>query len=488
MKVSVEKLPTSEAVLDIELSWDELEKAADKAYRKLVQKVDVQGFRRGKAPRSLLERKLGKESIYQEGLDELMTEAYRNALKEHDLTPITKPEVEAPVLEIGQPYHFSIKVPIITPVVLGDYRSLHFEREEAGVTSEEVEQEIETLRNRQTTWRVVERPAAIGDRVTMDLKLSAGEQKISDLKENPFELAAERHGIYTGMDEHIVGMQVGESKTFTTTLPADYTNENLAGKEAQYEVTLHKVEEKELPELDDAFATQAGGYETLEDLRQVISDQILENKKRRINNELRTKVVEAVIEQAQVTIHPILVKEEAEEMLHQLSHLLEQQRMSMDQYLLMMRKTREEYLQEIQPEAEQRVKHQLVLDEVARQEDIKVEPQELEALVQAYAQAGEHIARTEQQLRTLAVNYRREKAISRLVELTTDPDPDAESVEASVESAPAEAEVAEIRAEEAPTDTVVSVEDEVAEVTDGGVPADTVVSVEDEVAEVTDEA
>ncbi len=488
MKVSVEKLPTSEAVLDIELSWDELEKASDKAYRKLVQKVDVQGFRRGKAPRSLLERKLGKESIYQEGLDELMTEAYRNALKEHDLTPITKPEVEAPVLEIGQPYHFSIKVPIITPVVLGDYRSLHFEREEAGVTSEEVEQEIETLRNRQTTWRVVERPAAIGDRVTMDLKLSAGEQKISDLKENPFELAAERHGIYTGMDEHIVGMQVGESKTFTTTLPADYTNENLAGKEAQYEVTLHKVEEKELPELDDAFATQAGGYETLEDLRQVISDQILENKKRRINNELRNKVVEAVIEQAQVTIHPILVKEEAEEMLHQLSHLLEQQRMSMDQYLLMMRKTREEYLQEIQPEAEQRVKHQLVLDEVARQEDIKVEPQELEALVQAYAQAGEPIARSEQQLRALAVNYRREKAISRLVELTTDPDPDAESVEASVESTPAEAEVAEIGAEEAPTDTVVSVEDEVAEVTDGGVPADTVVSVEDEVAEVTDEA
>src|SRR5712692_5434061 len=108
VKVSVEKLPTSEAVLDIELSWDELEKASDKAYRKLVQKVDVQGFRRGKAPRSLLERKIGKESLYQEGLDDLITEAYRNALKEHELTPITKPELDAPALEIGQPYHFSL--------------------------------------------------------------------------------------------------------------------------------------------------------------------------------------------------------------------------------------------------------------------------------------------------------------------------------------------------------------------------------------------
>ena len=153
MKVSVEKLPTSEAVLDVELTWDELEKASDKAYRKLVQKVDIQGFRRGKAPRSLLERRLGKEYIYQEGLDELITETYRQAVKEHELTPITRPELDAPELEIGQPYHFSLKVPIITPVELGDYTSLHFDREEASVTSEEVEQEIEAQRNRLATWQ-----------------------------------------------------------------------------------------------------------------------------------------------------------------------------------------------------------------------------------------------------------------------------------------------------------------------------------------------
>ena len=202
MKVSVEKLPTSEAVLDIELSWDELEKASDKAYRKLVQKVDIQGFRRGKAPRSLLERKIGKESLYQEGLDELITEAYRNALKEYALTPLKQPKLEAPALELGQPYHFSLTVPILTPVVLGDYRSLHIEREEASVTSEEVEQEIESLRNRQAKWHVVERPAAIGDRVTMDLKLSAGEQNISKLKVITYEMTDAGHGGYTGRQEH----------------------------------------------------------------------------------------------------------------------------------------------------------------------------------------------------------------------------------------------------------------------------------------------
>ena len=455
MKVSVEKLPTSEAVLEVDLTWDELEKASDKAYRTLVQKVDVQGFRRGKAPRSLLERRLGKEYIYQQGLDDLISETYRNTVKEHELVPLTQPELDAPVFEIGQPYHFSFKVPVITPVELGDYSSLHFEREDADVTSEEVEQELESLRNRQATWHEVERPADYGDRVTVDLKLTIEDKTISDLKDNPFELTQERPGLFTGMDEHIVGMQVGESKEFTTILPADYTNTDLAGKEAHYLVTLYKIEVKEVPELDDELAKQVSNsqYETLEDLRKAISDQIEENKKRRINDELRDKVINAVIEQSQITIHPLLIQEKAERMLHQLSHLLEQQHMSLDQYLMMVRKTREEYLKEIQPEAEKRVKRELVLDEVAKKENIEVLPEELEGLLRLYVQAGQEVS-SEAQMRALAVTYRREKAIKRLLELTTDPDPDEESAaEENEESTIANAEAAVLAGEPVLTDT-----------------------------------
>ncbi|MGI9060255.1 MAG: trigger factor [Ktedonobacteraceae bacterium] len=448
MKVSVEKLPTSEAVLEVELTWDELEKASDKAYRKLVQKVDVQGFRRGKAPRSLLERKLGKETIYQEGLDDLITETYRQAVKENELTPLTQPELDAPVFEVGQPYHFSLKVPIVTPVVLGDYASLHFDREEASVTSEEVEQELESLRNRLATWQVVERPAAYDDRVTTDLQLTVEDKSISDLKDNPFELTHERNGMFTGMDEHIIGMQAGESKEFTTVLPEDYTNEKLAGKEAHYAVTLHKVEEKEVPELDDAFASKVteGQFETLEDLRKAVSDNILQTKQRRIRDELREKIIDAVIEQAQVTIHPLLIQEEAEQMLHQLSHLLEQQRMSLEQYLTMTQKTREQYLKDIEPDAEKRVRRELVLDAVTSQEKITVEPEEIEALFQAYAQAGQPLTQSEAQIRAVAVSYRREKALSRLVELTTDPEP---TEEISAENAADESETSIINAEAA---------------------------------------
>jgi len=436
VKVSVEKLPSSEALVEFDFSWDEVEKASDKAYRKLVQKVDIHGFRRGKAPRSLVERKLGKEYIYQEGLDDLMSEAYRDALKEHEITPLSQPELDAPVFEMGQPYHFSLKVPIITPVELYDYRSLHFDREEAVVTSEEVEQELESLRNRQAIWEVVGRPAQIGDRVTMDLKLTVDDESISDLKDNPFELTDERHGLFSGMDAHILGMQAGESKTFTTTIPEDYSNEKLAGKEAQYTTTLHKVEFKELPELDDALAAQVSKdeYQSLEDLRKAVSDNLLENKQRRIRDELRETVMNAVIEQSTFTIHPVMIQEEAEEMAHQFSHMLEQQRMSMDQYLMLLKKTREEYLKELEPDAEKRVKRQLVLDEVIKKEEISVAPEEVEALFRAYTQMGQSLPQTEGQIRALAQSLLREKAITRLVELTTEPEIEASEEESSEET------------------------------------------------------
>jgi len=441
VKVSVEKLPGSEARVEVDFSWDEVEKASDKAFRKLVQKIDIPGFRRGKAPRSLVERRYGKEYVYQEGLDDLMNETYRSTLKENDITPIAPPEIEAPVLEIGQPYRFSLTVPVLTPVELGDYRSLQFEREEASVTSEEVEQQLELIRNNKAHWDEVDRPVEMADRVTVDLKLTSEDQTISDLKNNPFELTTERVGLFTGMDEHIVGMKAGESKSFTTTIPADYANEKLAGKEAHYDVTLHKVEAKYVPEIDDALAMEVseGDITSVEDLRKAISDELLANKKRRNAEALRDKVVDAVIEQSTFSIHPVLIKEEAEEMMHQLSHILEEQRMSMDQYLMLARKTRDEYLKDIEPDAEKRVKRQLVLNAIAKKEEVTVDQNDLEKLVRAYAQAGQSIPRSEEQLRALTASLLREKAITHLVNLTAGPDPDEENEEEEVAVENAEA-------------------------------------------------
>lgn len=434
MKVTVEKLPGSEARFDVDYSWEELEKASDKAYRKIVQKIDIRGFRRGKAPRSLVERQVGKEYIYHEGLDELMNETYRDALKENDITPLDKPAIDAPELEIGQPYHFSATVPVLTPVELGDYHSLHFDREEVSVTSEEVEEELERLRDSKAHWDETERPVEMGDRVTVDLKLTAEEQTVSDLHDNPFELTTERHGLFSGLDEHLVGMSVGESKTFTTTIPADYTNEKLAGKEGQYEVTLHKIEVKVRPELDDALAMEISGSETggVEDLRKEVSDELLSGKKRRVNSALRELVLNTVIEQSTFSLHPLLIKEEVDAMEHQQKHTLEDRHMSMEQFLMLRRQTREEYRAELEVKAEESVKRQLVLSAIAKQEDIQLQQEQLESMMRVYQQIGQPI-QTEEQLNYLASSLMREQAISRLVELTTDPDPDAVQVEEEAE-------------------------------------------------------
>jgi trigger factor len=431
VKVSVEKLPTSEAVLNVDVTWDEMQKASDKAYRKLVKEVDIQGFRRGKAPRTILERRVGKEYIYQEGLDELISEAYRDALKENELTPISQPKLDAPIFEMGQDYHFSLTVPVVTPVTLPDYKSFHFDREEVAVSSEEVEKELASFQNRQAEWESVERPVEYGDRIKADLKLTSGEQQISDLKDNTFEITDDRKGLFSGMDEQVLGMQAGESKSFTTTIPEDYSNEKLAGKEASYEVTVLSVETKQLPALDDEFAKKVSDdqFDTLEDVRKAIGDNILEQKRRKITEELRETAIKAVIEKTEFTIHPLLVEEEVHEMEHQMGHMLEQQHLNLDQYLKMTNKTHEQYHEELHPEAEERVKRQLVLEQLALAEEITVDPGEIEALFNAYEQMGQTLPNTEEQIRSLMISYRREKTLARLVELTTDPDPDAENNE-----------------------------------------------------------
>jgi trigger factor len=422
VKVSVEKLPTSEAVLNVDITWDEMEKASEKAYRKLVQKVDIQGFRRGKAPRTLLERRLGKEYIYQEGLDELISEAYRDALKEHELTPISQPKLEAPVFEQGQDYHFSLTVPIVTPVKLADYKAVHFETEDAAVTSEEVDKELESYQNRLTEWKTVEQAADYGCRIKADLKLTVEEQKISDLKDNTFELTHERHGLFSGMDEHLVGMKTSDHKTFSTTIPTDYSNEKLAGKQADYEVTVNAVEAKDAPAIDDEFAKKIsdGQYETVEELSKVVSDNILTRKKRALEEALREKVLGEVIEKSEFVIHPLLIQEEVESMEHEFGHMLEDQHLNMAQYLKIVNKTADEYRKELYPDAENRIKRQLVLEEIAKEEHIAVQVEEVEALISSYEQIGQPLPKTEQQIRNLMLSYRREKTLARLIELTTD--------------------------------------------------------------------
>jgi trigger factor len=445
VKITVEKTPQSEAVLDVELDWDEVEKASDRAYRKLAQKYTVPGFRRGHAPRTMLERMIGKDAIYQEGLDDLINQSYKQAVAEHHLTPIGQADVDAQPLEPGQPYRFKATVPILSPVELGDYRSIHFDKPEVTVTDEDVEKVLADYQNQQAIWVPVERPAKIGDKVTVNLKLTVGDRTISDLKDNEFELTDERPGLFAGMDAQVAGMKEGESKAFTTTIPEDYTNSDLAGKEASYEVTVKAVKEKDLPPLDDELAKGAGKYQTLDELRQAIRQQLLQSRTTQAQRDLEARILEAATEQAHVEMHHILIEEEADSLYHQMEHLLQQQQMSMDQFLMLSQKSAEEYKKELEPEAEKNARTDLVLEAIADKEGLTVSDRELQSLLDLYARLGAARPQRVNQLsatarRRLEASIKRDKARSFLIEHATRPQTETGEGDATVPEAPTEAD------------------------------------------------
>lgn len=429
MKVTVERQPEkSEAVLNVELEWAELEKASDRAYKKLAQRYTVPGFRKGHAPRSILERMVGKEAIYQEGLEDLIETTYRDAVRENDLTPLAQPELDAPPLEMGQPYTYTATVPVLEPAKLGDYKAVRVERPSAEVTDEDVEKVLEQVRQDQAMWLPAERPAQLGDKVVVDLKLTVEDRDVSDLHDNEFELTGERVGIFTGMDEHIVGMSEGETKEFTTTIPEDYANTELAGKEAHYTVTVKGVKYHELPELDDELAKSVGEYSSLDELKEAVRTQLTSQKETDARRELRDSAVKAVADEAKVEVHPVLVEDEIDAMMRETERMLQQSRISLEQYLEMTGKDQGEYRKEIAPDARERVRRDLVLDAVAEAEGITVSDEEMQSWLDLLtAMGGQRMQLrdlTPGQRANVSSRIRRDKATTRIVEIATEGHPE----------------------------------------------------------------
>ena len=244
------------------------------------------------------------------------------------------------------------------------------------------------MRESAALWLPAERPAQVDDRVTVDLKLTAGEKVVSNLHDNEFELTTERPGVFAGMDDHIVGMREGERAEFTTTIPEDYANPDLAGKEAQYEVEVKAVKTRELPELDDEFAKTQGDYETLDGLRETIREEMVQRKEADARRDLRETVLNELVGDSKIEIHSSLVEEEQDTMIRETTRMLEQSRLNFQQYLQIMGKSQEEYRDEIEPEATARVKRDLALTAVADAEGIEVTDEEIQNWLDVFTAVG----------------------------------------------------------------------------------------------------
>ncbi len=426
MKVTVERTPASEAVLNVELEWAELEAASNKAYQRLVKKYNVPGFRPGHAPRATLERMLGgKDALYHEGLEDLIDSSYQQAIIENKLTPLGQPTVDAPEIEIGQPYTFVARVPVLAPVSIGDYTSIRVAQPELEVSDDEVQQTLDRIQQDQAMWLPADRPAQTGDKVTVDLTLTVGDREVSKLHDNEFELTDDRPGIFSGMDTHIVGLKEGDHAEFTTTIPEDYANADLAGKEANYDVTVKAVKYRELPALDDELAKTIGDYTTINEVRDSVRHEILVQKENDARRALRDEVQKALTDMTTVDISPVLVEEEQDVMIREMRRSLEQSRISFDQYLQALGKTEDEYRAEIEPEARERVKRDLALDAVADAEDITISQDDIQSWLDLLAAIGANKKmRVSQLSRGQRANVegqlRRDRALSRLIDIATE--------------------------------------------------------------------
>jgi len=402
VKVSSTELPPRQVSLDIEVEQERLDRAVDEAFRRLAGRVDVPGFRRGKAPRSMIERMIGRDRIVEEALDHLVPEVVSDAMEQQKVEPYTRPRVESIEFE---PLRVKAVVGLSPKVELGDYKdSLRVATEEPNVGAEQVEAVIQRLRDSYVQWVPVERGVQIGDRVGLDLSatIEGRDEPILDSKEAEYVVDPAGAQPAPGFAEQLVGLKAGDTKTFQLTMPEDYRDTEVAGKPAQFSVTLHWVKQRELPSLDDDFAQQVGDYSDVAALRAAIENQVREREAERVREKLEEEAMSKLVEISSIEFPPQLVDHQAQHMLDTFTRNVERQGLQLTQYLRLIGKERDAFDEEIRSEAESRIRRSLVLDAFADAEQIEPEQTEPEQ------QNADSEART-----------RETKALARLVELAT---------------------------------------------------------------------
>ena len=385
MKVTTERLENCQVRVVIELDEDEIDKKLRQTARQISRQFNLPGYRRGKAPFHTVVRIVGREAVQQQALEDFGDELYEEALKEIEYKPFQSGELEDVEWD---PFRMKVLLPIPPEVELGDYRAVRVPFEVPEVSEEAVDEHLAGLQRRFSQWVPVERPAAFGDQVVLDLEGKVGDQLFMSNEE--YEMRLEEGASYPlpGFHEQIVGLSPDEEKTFTLTLPDDDFDEEFAGQEGTITVLLHTVREEDLPALDDDLALMVGDYETLEDLRAAVRADLEAEALKAAESEYVDAVLDAMIEAAvKIEYPPQAVDQEAEAILARLEQSMASSGLELDTYLGMLGKTREMYKQEVQPLAEDRLKKELVLVSIGEREGLSVEDaeidQEVEQLVAA---------------------------------------------------------------------------------------------------------
>ncbi|MCD6291376.1 MAG: trigger factor [Anaerolineae bacterium] len=464
MKISTEQLDNRQVVLTIEVEPERVERFLRQGARRLANRIRIPGFRKGKAPYQIIVNMVGKNAIYQEVLDDLIQEAYREALSQTQIEPIAQAELDDIQIE---PLVIRMRVPLAPEVKPGDYRSIRVEQEEIEVTDEEVEEVLNDLRESRSRWVEVDRPAQYGDLLTVDIKGTADEETVIDQTDWEFVPAEDAEAeIVPGFDAAFIGMEPGETREFTLTYPAD-SNSRWAGKDVHFVATLKKIQARETIELNDEFAASIGDFQTLDELRESIRSELRSEREREAQAKHVEQVLDALVENAELVKYPpILLEQEIDRLIQDQESRLQASGLSMDEYLKLTQTTPEQYHESIRPQAEQRLVRNLLLDAVADAEEITVTPEEVEAEIVRMLQsmAGDTREQMGALLRTpagrqiVAQDLRTQKTIERLLAIARGEVEEATSEGEAVEPGETEEEAEASAEASAPSEDEESVE------------------------------
>ncbi|AZS17073.1 trigger factor [Paenibacillus lutimineralis] len=378
MKATWEKIERNLGVLEVEVEAERVASALDKAFQKVVKKINVPGFRKGKVPRAIFESRFGVESLYQDAIDILLPEVYTEAIDETNIFPVDRPEVDVEQFEKGQPFKFKAKVTVKPEVTLGDYKGVEVAAINIEVSEEELNEELTRMQERHAELVVIDEEAAQnGDVTVIDFDGSVDGVPFEGGKGERYSLELGSNSFIPGFEDQVVGMATGDFKDVTVTFPETYHAEELAGKEAVFKVKVHEIKRKQLPELDDEFAKDVSEFDTLDEYKEDLKKQIAARKENEGKAARESAVVEAVGANAEVEIPEAMVQTEVQNMVRDFDNRLRAQGMNLDLFLNFSGQTIEDLQGQMKVDAEKRVRNNLVLEQIAKAEKIEATEEEI---------------------------------------------------------------------------------------------------------------
>lgn len=387
MKATLISKENNRAKFTMEFTAEEFEAAVVKAYQDSKDKLNIDGFRKGKAPRSIIEKHFGEGVFFEDAINNLFQTAYPEALNELDLEVIDSPQADFSEIGKGKPLTVTIDVAVYPVVEVKDYKGIEVEQVDPEVTEEDVDRDIEAMRKRNSRMVVADRPVENGDTVILDYAGFVGDEQFQGGTAENQELKIGSGMFIPGFEEQLIGVKAGESKDVVVTFPEEYQAKELAGKEATFKCKVHEVKFEELPELDDEFAKDVSEFDTLTELRDDARARILESVKLQCENEAKDKVIAQVYENNKIEAPATMVADEMDRMIQELEQQMRYQGLNIQQYLQFTGSTLDDFRNEIKPEAEKRVATRIVLRSIGDVENVEVTDEDLDKELQRMSEA-----------------------------------------------------------------------------------------------------